>query len=728
MAAASVGVANWSGPFGMLFAALLGVIGAAVCGWRVGLAWLVIGWLAASVFILRSDAQKWDELNLVGVSGVEREGRVLQDATPRGLFWSAPVALTHGARAGAHVWWEGRGEAPVAGARVKARGSFLALPGPRNPGEFNKAEWLRGKGVAAVFQANSLEGEVVTGPWAAWGSKIRKGFRTAVAHGLVEGSPEAAVILAVVIGEQPPNAADLVDAFRNSGTLHAFSVSGLHVAMVGSIGWVLLRFFGVTRRWAVLGLLPMIFTYAWLTGNNPPAVRSAWMALVFLGAFVTRRRPDLLNALGAVLLAATLWDGRLLFQAGVQLSYGVVAAIAVGTRWASKGFAWIAKPELYLPLGEMTWAQRTSLHLRSNLAQSLAVSVAAGIGSTPLTAFHFRLFTPISVLAGVVLVPLVFVLLCASLFAATLYPVMPPAAAMVNQANAFVARVCIMAAQGFAAIPGGHFKLDSREPGLLVYDLDGGAGASVFSGGAGAAVLLDCADPYGFERRVVPSLRRLGLVPDSVVLSHPDGQHLGGGSPVWQTFPIRQAILPVEKSRSPAFRAWLAEAPLAGVLTLQASAVRQLPLPDDARLEILLSPDPTSQYIPADNRVTIFKIHWRGWKILFTGDAGIATEQKLLRSDRDLSADVIVAGRHRSDDSLCDSFLNAVRPQAIIASHSDFPREEKLDPEIVQYWMSRGIRVFNQGDTGGVSLQVDPAGKLRIVGFVDQSTATLTPR
>ena len=54
------------------------------------------------------------------------------------------------------------------------------------------------------------------------------------------------------------------------------------------------------------------------------------MAAVFLGAFVFRRRPDALNSLGAVLLATLLWDGRLLFQTGVQLSYGVVAAIIIG--------------------------------------------------------------------------------------------------------------------------------------------------------------------------------------------------------------------------------------------------------------------------------------------------------------------------------------------------------------------------------------------------------------
>ena len=92
-----------------------------------------------------------------------------------------------------------------------------------------------------------------------------------------------------MIGEQPPDADALISEFRNSGTLQVFSVSGLHVAMVGSIGWLILGWLGVPRRWAVVILLPLVFGYSWITGNSAPAVRSAWMAAVFLGAFVFRK-------------------------------------------------------------------------------------------------------------------------------------------------------------------------------------------------------------------------------------------------------------------------------------------------------------------------------------------------------------------------------------------------------------------------------------------------------
>ncbi|HEX7261807.1 MAG TPA: hypothetical protein VF258_08340, partial [Luteolibacter sp.] len=130
----------------------------------------------------------------------------------------------------------------------------------------------------------------------------------------------------------------------------------------------------------------------------------------------------------------------------------------------------------------------------------------------------------------------------------------------------------------------------------------------------------------------------------------------------------------------------------------------------------------------ADDRVAIFRLHWRGWKLLFTSDAGMDTERQMLDARKDLSADVIIAGHHRGDASLSDPFLDAVNPQAIVASHAEFPPEERLSPESVKYWRSRGVHVIHQGEAGGVTMRVDAAGNLQLEGFADQSVLSLKPR
>jgi ComEC/Rec2-related protein len=654
--------------------------------------------------------------------------RILKDAEGSERYWAAPARLIGGPVPNAKVWWEGRGAMPVAGAVVGAQGVFQPLPEPRNPGEFNRAKWHRGQGVAAMFHSDREPGRVSTGFSARMGASLRHGFRNRVTAGIDPTSEAAVVIRAVVIGEQPPDADALIAAFRNSGTLHVFSVSGLHVAMVGSIGWLALSWLGVPRRWAVLLLLPLIFGYSWITGNSAPAVRSAWMAALFLGAFAFRRKPDLLNALGGVLLAMTLWDGRLLFQPGVQLSYGVVAAIAVGTGWAMRTFSWMAEADPLMPASMLSRWQAWWLLLRLRLAQSLSVSVAAAVGSTPLTVFHFGLVTPVSVIAGLILLPLVFVVLSLALLSATVGVVAPRVSETLNRLNALAATTSVRSAELFSAIPGGHFRT-RRETGpfLLAYDLGYGAGAACFSAGDGA-VLIDCGDRPGFRYQVAPSLRSLGIEPDSVVLSHPDGGHLGGGAAVWQAFPVRQALLPVQLARSPSFRQWVDEAPAAGVRLHRATTGLILPMPDGATLEVIHCADPLAVNSRADDRVAIHRLHWRGWRILFTSDAGMGTELALLDAKRDLTSDVIIAGRHRDDLTLCDRFLDAVNPQAIIASNPPFPAAEKLQPATAAYWESRGIHVIDQRVTGGVTLTIDDKGALVIDGFLTDKSPHLRKR
>lgn len=699
-------------------------------GWlgnrRRAIAWLLCGVVAVGVFLEREASREQAEKGLMDQGGLIR-AKLLADAKGDDGFWSAPAKLEAGNFKGTHVWWQGTGSPPLDGARIKGRGNFSPLREARNPEEFDQAAWHRRKGMAAAFRGNTVS--VETGRWATIGGAIRKGFREAVTVGLEPDSREARVIRAIVIGEHPADAEELVAAFRNSGTLHIFSVSGMHVAMVGGIAWLVLRRAGVSRRWAVVAILPLVFGYSWITGNSAPAVRSAWMMAVFLMAFVFRRQPDLLNALGAVLLAAMLWDGNLLFQPGVQLSYGVVAAIAVGTTWASRPFTWIGQKEEYLPDSLMTDWQKRRLNFRRSIAQGLGVSAAAWVGSTPLTVFHFGLVTPIALVGTLLLGPLVFCLLSLSLFSAAIHPVSPQAASLVNRLNGKLADGCVWSASFLASTPAAHFE--TRRPGepmLLIYDLEYGAGAACFTGSNGSAVMIDCGDRQSFQYQITRSLRGLGISPDSVVLSHGDAGHIAGIREVTESFPIRQAWMPVRESRSAGYQEWIREGESHGVKILHAENLRDIPLPDGARLEVIHAPDPMAKNILADDRVAVFRLHWRGWKLLLTSDAGYKIETELLRSGRDLSADIIIAGRHRRDPSLGDDFLSAVNPQAIVASHSPYPAEERLDPKQVAYWRSRGLKVANQADTGGVTIRLAGNGDLLIEGYVDRSVIRLSRR
>lgn len=685
---------------------------------------LLLGALAVAGFLRREQVTAEARATLPALPEMEVGAVVLEDARGSGRFWVAPVEWTDdGPWRGQRLWWQGKGEPPIQGTRIRARGRFAGFVAPRNPGEFDQALWLKRMGMAAQFQQGQGDVWREVPRWAACWAGIRHGFRERLTRGVDPGSVEAQVIRAVVIGEKPSDADEVMEAFRFSGSLHVFSVSGLHVAMVATMAWWVFGCMGVPRRWAALGVLPLAFGYAWLTGADPPAVRAAWMAAVFIAAFGFRRQPDLLNTLGAVLLVVLLWDGRVLFQPGVQLSYGVVAAMGIGMPWVSRRLAWIQSPELHLPDRQMGRLRRFSLRSRQWLAQSLSVSLTAGIGTTPLTWFHFGLLTPVSVLAGLVLVPMVFVLLLVALGSVVLSPLGLGMSEGLNRSNALVARACVWVAEGFAAVPGGHHQFGRpRQAMLLVHDLDRGDGAACFAGGDGSAVLFDCGGRRSFERQVLPSLRSLQLRPDSVVLSHPDAGHLGGGPPVWDLLPLRQALMPVRVARSEAYRAWLQDAPRAGVTLHHADEIPSLPMPDGAVLEWLHVPDPHAVNALADHRVLVSRLHWRGWKVLWTSDAGMRIEQAMLDAGLDVSADLILAGKHRSDLSLSDPFLEAVNPQVVVIANDAYPAGEQVDQRLVDYWSVRGLRWIDQSQSGAVTITVDEEGALCLVGFVDGRT------
>ncbi|RYD48750.1 MAG: hypothetical protein EOP83_26080, partial [Verrucomicrobiaceae bacterium] len=529
-----------------------------------------------------------------------------------------------------------------------------------------------------------------------------------------------------VLGEMPEDEDVLIEAYRQSGTLHAFSVSGMHVAMVGIIIWWVLRCCWVPRRAAVFVILIAMLGYVWITGMKPPSIRALIMAAVVLSAFVLRVRPDLLNALGLALLAGLLFDGHQLFQVGSQLSFGVVAAIGIFAAIMRKRFAFLEVQELYLPRQLYGFWQNAWLWLRQKAASGLGASSAASAGSVPLTLWHFGFVSWVSILASPLIGIPVLALMILALAATALTPI-PAAQQQVNRWNGSVAWFCTQMATFFAAAPGGNTTVARGWPGkdfLIVYDVGHGGGAACLKDGD-TSVLFDIGSKSGFRRTVLPSLRYLALRPQNIVLSHPDGGHIGGTVEALDALPVRQILIPVDKARSTNFRDIMAVSQKRDIKTRRGLRGMKFDISPDAWFEVLHEPDAHDQNAVADGRVMITRLHWHGWRVLFTNDAGLGAERKMLEGGGDLKADVIVAGRHLHDSSLGDDFLAAVQPKAIIASHADFPRAERVPEDWAAACEKRGTRVFHQGWTGAVTLVAAGDGSLVIRGFLDGSEVTL---
>jgi beta-lactamase superfamily II metal-dependent hydrolase len=101
-----------------------------------------------------------------------------------------------------------------------------------------------------------------------------------------------------------------------------------------------------------------------------------------------------------------------------------------------------------------------------------------------------------------------------------------------------------------------------------------------------------------------------------------------------------------------------------------------------------------------------------GIKVLFTGDAGKATEEKLLALGTDLSADILKVGHHGSLSASSDDFLSAVDPFRAVISAGIDNRYGLPAVEVVRRLAAKGVFVHRTDHGGSVKFRFGRDGKL----------------
>ncbi len=134
-----------------------------------------------------------------------------------------------------------------------------------------------------------------------------------------------AIAAALLFGVRGGIRGELRQKFLDAGTIHLFSVSGMHVAVVAAILLFLLRFAPLKMRYFSVILLLGVYTLA--TGANPPAVRA--FCLIGMWAFCRgflREIPsvEVLGIVGAAMLAV---NPALVGDVGAQYSFFITALL-----------------------------------------------------------------------------------------------------------------------------------------------------------------------------------------------------------------------------------------------------------------------------------------------------------------------------------------------------------------------------------------------------------------
>src|SRR2546421_2851395 len=294
---------------------------------------------------------------------------------------------------------------------VEVTGVIRPPRGPAAEGLFDYRTFLRRQGIYHQLQVQSTNdwrlmlsnGTPGRPPLA---DRFRNWAQVTLERGLPEQDESLRLLWAMALGWTTALTQEVSEPFMRTGTMHIFAISGLHIALIAGILVALLRVLQIPR--AVCGwlVIPLIWSYTAATGWQPSAIRSTLMMSVIIVGWALRRTSDLLNSLAAAGFIILLWDPQQLFQASFQLSFFVVLSIALLLPPIENIRRRLLETDPLLPPElRPRWRRRLDAPIHF-VTSSLALSLAAWLGSMPLVACYFHLFTPISLLANLVVVPL----------------------------------------------------------------------------------------------------------------------------------------------------------------------------------------------------------------------------------------------------------------------------------------------------------------------------------
>ncbi len=272
----------------------------------------------------------------------------------------------------------------------------------------------------------------------ALGQRLREKGAQTLANGIESHSDQLAVYKALLLGYRKAVPHEIYSRFTQTGTVHIFAISGLHVGMVGLFITILLKSLGVPRdKWG-LWLLPLLLLYVCSTGMKSSALRAWTMAAVYFLAPLFRRKPDVPTAVAFAAILLLWLKPEDILSAGFIFSFTVVSFLVM---------AFSIVPRHWM-VGAKGWLGRVRIY-----TVSLGItSAAAFMASVPLAALLFGNFSPVSLFGNLLVVPLTFCIVLSG----WLSMLIPPASEIFNHAAVVFINGLLGSVELLAGLPGSH--------------------------------------------------------------------------------------------------------------------------------------------------------------------------------------------------------------------------------------------------------------------------------
>ena len=593
---------------------------------------------------------------------------------------------------------------------------LLNFPRPRrNPHDFDYKLYLEQKGIffeAFIQDTNSVQ---IQSPESVSATMhmhtLKESILSHFSTYLTKRS--SGILSALILGERSDVDEETRTDFANTGVIHVLAVSGLHV---GYVAMILLTIFGIFRfphgmkmSAVILGLI----FYVFLTGAAASVMRASIMASLLIVGSLIERKADVYNVLATAAFLILLIDPSQIYSVGFQLSFSAVLSIVA---LFPKLKSWL--PEIRI-LGGSGFGRAVLA-----IIDLFLVSLAAQLGTLALTIYYFHKIPIISLLANIIVVPLIGVVVATGmsfLLLGAIFPVLAELWAHTLEAiidlllwfvrscanvdwalldiptiqvyEVFFILICVfmltvlpirrvlklwlivLLIWGNSAI----WRSLNEPLDLEVVMLDVGQGdALVIHTPNGKTILIDAGFRFGGQDMgkdiILPYLlARNWLHIDLLVLTHPHNDHMGGAEYLVSNLQIDRVLLPDIEYDSYGYNKLIdvLEALEIPKSDLFAGAIDSSLKPVYLRVMAPKVYEPETQPSNVNNTSIVLQLFYGESTIMLTGDAEDEAEVDQLPFGSLLKCDIIKAPHHGSKTSSSPEYLKLTRPDIALMSLAD---------------------------------------------------------
>ncbi|MCP4724730.1 MAG: DNA internalization-related competence protein ComEC/Rec2 [bacterium] len=642
------------------------------------------------------------------------------------------------------------------GDEIKAGGMLRDLRGMRNPGEIDFKEYYNRKGVYAELRIpEGAKSEFNEGDH---GNIILREIINPLRSSMIgilernHSGDGLEFMKAILLGERSGLDREIVEEFKDAGTIHILAVSGLHVGFVVLIFQSFLSLLNIPKIKVIpLIMIAVITTYILLTGARPPVMRAGIFIVLYYFSVVLQKRRDNLNLLGCTVLILLMIDPNDLFDPGFQLSFSAVFGIFFIYDQVSSGLLDNSKRNR-LNFKKVVFKRIVTLFL---------LSAGAFLGTAIISAYHFHRIVIGTVILNLAAIPLSGLIVCLGAVELIFGAIWEFSGQILANTLDLLIELLFLLNRIFSGMGFSRIYISNKEmiwvillvlfivslymlikyniryrsyiipslagiflfwgwiytgtePEARVTFLDVGQGdAALISIPDGSSWLIDAGgvfeDYNAGERHILPFFRWSGIRKlDGIFISHLNSDHFGGLAEILNSIKCDTLYFSTELTTGKEMD------DLKKIINEKNIPVRILDAGDVVRrnstyrIEVL-SPEEgvTFENTPINETSLVLRFCYGDIPFLFTGDIGFSTENTLLKYGQYLRSAVLKTAHHGSNRSSSTAFLRMVRPEYAVIQAGRFNSFGHPAKETLNRLTDSGAEVLRTDLSGAIIFSTD---------------------